>query len=81
MLIHLHHHLLPFWQRKLNTSSPPRVKKLCYIIFCYFRNVGFICGAIPGVLIILTIWDIDILQIDHVFTVSSILATISLAAK
>ncbi|KJH41230.1 autophagy protein Apg9 [Dictyocaulus viviparus] len=44
----------------------------------FAKNVAFVAGAIAGVLAILSAWDEDVLQVEHVLTVISICGVIIL---
>uniref|UniRef100_A0A1I7XIB3 Autophagy-related protein 9 n=1 Tax=Heterorhabditis bacteriophora TaxID=37862 RepID=A0A1I7XIB3_HETBA len=43
------------------------------------KNIAFIAGAVAGVLTILSAWDEDVLQVEHVLTVISICGVILIA--
>lgn len=44
-------------------------------------NVVFICGGVLSVLIMLTIYDEDVVQVEHVFTVISALTAIVVISR
>lgn len=46
-----------------------------------FRNVGFVSGAITAVLLILTVYDEDVITVEHLLTVITVLGGILAASK
>ncbi|WKY13987.1 hypothetical protein Q1695_004652 [Nippostrongylus brasiliensis] len=46
------------------------------LVETFAKNIAFIAGAIAGVLAILSAWDEDVLQIEHVLTVISVCGVI-----
>ena len=40
--------------------------------FLFFRNVAFFAGSILAVLVVLTVIDEDVLNVEHVFTIATI---------
>lgn len=42
----------------------------------FFRNVAFFVGALLAVLLALTVWDEDVLKVEHVLTVITLFTVI-----
>ena len=42
------------------------------MVFCTFRNIAFFAGSILAVLVVLTVIDEDVLNVEHVFTVATV---------
>ena len=40
------------------------------------RNLAFLCGAVLAVLLILTIYDEDVITVEHVITIMTVLGAI-----
>ncbi|GLV38783.1 Autophagy-related 9 [Carabus blaptoides fortunei] len=45
------------------------------------KNVGFLCGAVLAVLLILTVYDEDVLAVEHVLTTITVLGSIVAACR
>lgn len=45
------------------------------------RNVVFICGGVLTALVLLTIYDEDVIQVEHVFTLISCLTAIVVISR
>ena len=37
------------------------------------KNVAFICGSVLAVAIMLTVWDEDVLNVEHILTIMTVL--------
>lgn len=46
-----------------------------------FRNITFICGGVLIVLLLLTIYDEDVVQVEHMITIISVLSGIVVGAR
>ena len=44
----------------------------------FFRNIAFFAGSILAVLVILVVYDEDVLTVEHVLTTTTILGNIDL---
>ena len=45
------------------------------------KNVAFICGSVLAVTIILTVWDEDVLNVEHLLTVMTVLGAAVAGAR
>lgn len=52
-----------------------------FILAALRRNVVFICGGVLSVLIMLTIYDEDVVQVEHVFTIISALTAMVVISR
>ena len=54
-----------------NSSLQSQNSAEIYLIV-HFRNIAFFAGSILAVLVVLTVIDEDVLNVEHVFTVATI---------
>lgn len=47
----------------------------------YYRNVVFLSASVLGVLVVLSVYDEDVLTVEHVLTIITILTCILAAAR
>ena len=52
-----------------------------YYYYSLGRNVGFISGAILAVLLALTVYDEDVITVEHVLTTMTVLGGILAASR
>merc|ERR1719158_1714741 len=45
------------------------------------KNIAFICGSVLAVLVVLTVWDEDVLNVEHLLTVITVLGTAVAGAR
>ena len=45
------------------------------------KNVAFICGSVLAVAIMLTVWDEDVLNVEHLLTVMTVLGAAVAGAR
>merc|ERR1719391_610525 len=45
------------------------------------KNVAFVCGSVLAVLILLTVWDEDVLNVEHMLTVMTVCGALVAGAK
>ena len=56
----------------------PNISPLATVIA---KNVAFICGSVLAVTIILTVWDEDVLNVEHLLTVMTVLGAAVAGAR
>ena len=45
------------------------------------KNIAFICGSVLAVLLLLTVWDEDVLNVEHLLTVMTVLGAAVAGAR
>lgn len=47
----------------------------------FFRNVAFLCGGVASMIFLLAVYDEDVFQVQHVFTICTVLGAASVIAR
>ena len=61
-----------------NNNKPQIFSPLATVIA---KNVAFICGSVLAVAILLTVWDEDVLNVEHLLTVMTVLGAAVAGAR
>lgn len=68
-----------FRKYKLNLVSP--VYWLMIDVIYFYRNIVFLSASVLGVLVMLSVYDEDVLTVEHVLSIITILGCVLAAAR
>ncbi|XP_058822812.1 autophagy-related protein 9A [Topomyia yanbarensis] len=72
-------------EARLTRAYRPAVKYMSSfsspLLTVFARNIAFVCGGVASLIFLLAVYDEDVLQVQHVFTIFTVLGAASVIAR
>lgn len=65
----------------IKQSATCRMKTKLFYCNIYYRNIVFLSASVLGVLVVLSVYDEDVLTVEHVLSIITILGCVLAAAR